>query len=129
MGVALVIVLWKVLGGTSSGHDISHAHFFWGPHELKTAPLAERFGEDPQGFGRAAAAMGGKPVTGLADAAFQLPAFPRVPVTYLLWLGDEDFPAEVGVLFDRSIEHHLSADGIYGTVVLVSDAILGSDSQ
>ena len=53
--------------------------------------------------------------TGLpvADAAICLRPFPRIPVYYLLWGGNEEFPAKFSILFDRSIDHHLPADAIW----------------
>ncbi len=60
----------------------------------------------------------------MADAAFQLQPFLRIPLYYILWAEDEEFPARLNVLFDHSIEQHLSADGIWGVVDLVSSALL-----
>jgi len=45
---------------------------------------------------------------------------------YLLWEGDEEFEPRISVLFDRSIESHLSADAIWGLVALVSEALLNT---
>jgi hypothetical protein len=103
--------------------DLKEGHFFQGPHALKTAPLLARFGADPQGFRRAAERLGGEPVP-MADHAFRLKPFPRVPLYYLLWTADAEFPARMSVLFDRSIEECLAADAIWGLVNRVSDALL-----
>ena len=62
----------------------------------------------------------------MADAAVCLKPFPKIPVYYILYAGDEEFPAKLSVLFDRSIERHLSADAIWGLVGLVSDALLNA---
>jgi hypothetical protein len=99
--------------------DLKEGHFFQGPHELKTAPLLERFGQDLQGFRRAAKALGGEPVE-MADAAFRLKPFPRLHLYYLLWEADEEFPARMRVLFERSIENVLAADAIWALVNRVS---------
>ncbi len=60
----------------------------------------------------------------LADAAYRLTPLPKIPLYYLLWEGDEEFKPNLSILFDRSIERHLSADAIWGLVILVSDALL-----
>ena len=52
----------------------------------------------------------------MADAAVQLLPFPRVPLYFLLWRGDEEFRPRLQVLFDRSIENTLSADAIWALV-------------
>jgi hypothetical protein len=103
--------------------DLKEGHFFQGPHELKTAPLVERFGTDVQGLRRAAAALRGEPVA-MADAAYRLKPFPRVHLYYLFWEGDEEFPPRMSVLFERSIEETLAADAIWGLVNRVSTALL-----
>jgi hypothetical protein len=103
--------------------DLREGHFFQGPHELKTAPLVERFGTEAQGFRRAAEALCGEPVD-MADAAYRLKPFPRVNLYYLFWEGDEEFPPRMSVLFERSIEETLAADAIWGLVNRVSTALL-----
>jgi hypothetical protein len=106
-----------------SAQELKTRHFFQGPHELNLAGVLQRFGQDLKGFREAAEFLGGKSES-LADAAYRIPAFPRVPLYYLLWKGDEEFEPRISVLFDRSIESHLSADAIWGLVALVSDALL-----
>jgi hypothetical protein len=103
--------------------ELKTAHFFQGPHELNVGGVLERFGRDLKGFRKAAESLGGEAQT-LADAAFRIPALPKVPLYYLLWEGDDEFEPRISVLFDRSIESHLSADAIWGLVALVSEALL-----
>jgi hypothetical protein len=104
--------------------ELKTAHFFQGPHELNVGKVIERFARDQEGFRRAAQALGGAVQDLAADAAYKIPAFPKVPLYYLLWEGDEEFEPRLSVLFDRSIENHLSADAIWGLVALVSEALL-----
>jgi hypothetical protein len=103
--------------------DLREGHFFQGPHELKTAPLLERYGEDVRGFRQAAEMLGGEPVE-MADAAYRLKPFPRVYLYYLLWEGDDEFPPRIQILFDRPIEETLAADAIWALSNRVSAALL-----
>jgi hypothetical protein len=103
--------------------ELRDAHFFHGPHELRVQPLLQRYGDDVDGFKRAAERIGGEALE-LADAAYRLWAFPKVPLYYLFWKGDEEFEPRLSILFDRSIQQHLSADAIWGLVNLVSDILL-----
>jgi hypothetical protein len=103
--------------------ELRTAHFFTGPHELRTRPVLRRYGMDPEGFIRASESIGGERLD-LADASFRFMAFPKVPVHYLLWRGDEEFPPRLSILFDRSIECHLAADAIWGLVNLLSDMLV-----
>jgi hypothetical protein len=106
-----------------SVRDLKDSHFFQGPHTLKTRPLLNLYGQNPQGFRSAAEMLGGKALD-MADAAFELIPFPKIPLYYLLWEGDEEFEANLSILFDRSIECHLAADAIWGVINLVSDALV-----
>ena len=103
--------------------ELRSAHFFAGPHDLDLRPLADRFGRNVEGFRTAAERLEGQAVD-LADAAYRFQAFPKVPLFFLLWAGDPEFPPRVNVLFDRSIEDHLAADAIWGLVNLVSRRLL-----
>lgn len=106
-----------------SAKDLKDAHFFQGPHTLKVAPVLERYGNDLAGFKQAAQRLNGEPLE-MADAAYKLLPLPKIPLFYLLWEGDEEFRPHLSILFDRSIESHLSADAIWGLVILVSNALM-----
>lgn len=103
--------------------DFKAAHYFKGQHELRLAPLLERYGEDLVGFESAAAYCEGQALD-MADTAYRFLPFPRVPLYYLLWRGDAEFEPKISVLFDRSIEDCFSASAIWGLVNLVSFALL-----
>ncbi len=103
--------------------DLKDAHFFQGPHTLKTGPVLKRFGRDIRGFKKAAESLNGE-FLDLADAAYKFSPLPKIPLYYLLWEGDHEFEPNLSVLFDRSIERHLSADAIWGLVNLVSNTLL-----
>jgi hypothetical protein len=107
--------------------DLKGAHFFQGPHELKTEPLIRRYGTDLKGFNQVAEYLEAEP-RDMADTAYRLLPFPRVPLYYLLWQGDEEFEPRVTVLLDRSIENVLAADAIWALINRVSTALLvGAD--
>ena len=101
--------------------DLKEGHFFAGPHELRLDPILTRYGYDLAGFKRMAETRGGHPVD-MADVAYRMLPYPRVPLYYLLWRGDEEFEPTVKVLFDRSIEKTLPADAIWGLVSRVTMA-------
>ena len=109
-----------------SPNELKSAHFFRGPHELKVKPVLDRYGNDIDGFRRVAERVGGD-VLQLADVSYCLRIFPKIPLYYLLWEGDQEFPSTLSVLFDASIEHHLAADAIWGLVNLASDILLIGD--
>ena len=109
-----------------SSRDLKESHFFSGVHEFRLDELTRRYGKDPEGFIRAAEGLGGRPVA-MADAASVLFPFPRVPLYYLLWAGDEEFAPRFSILFDRSIERVFQADAIWALVNLVSHSLIRAD--
>ena len=54
---------------------------------------------------------------GLADAAFAFTITPRIPVAVLYWEGDDEFPAESKILYDKTIAEQLASDIIYALAV------------
>jgi hypothetical protein len=105
-----------------SVQQLKSAHFFKGPHELKVKPLLKLYGNDLDGFKKVAGDLGGESLD-LANAAYKFLVFPKVPLYYLFWAGDDEFDPRLSILFDRSIEHHLAADAIWGLVNLVSETL------
>jgi hypothetical protein len=103
--------------------DLKEAHFFQGPHALQVDSLLQRYGQDLKGFKDAAEYLAGHPMD-MADAAYRLLPFPRIPVYYLFWKGDAEFEPRISVLFDRSIEELFPADAIWGLVSRVSTSLL-----
>lgn len=73
--------------------------------------LLKKFGESPAKLTEAAAKIGGVPA-GMGDAAVTVQAFPKVAVTLVLWLGDDEFPAEGSILLDRGISDYLPTEDI-----------------
>jgi hypothetical protein len=76
-----------------------------------TEPLARKFGRSAKEFKGVGHRLGGKPMD-VRDASFSLLAFPHVPLQYVLWEGDDEFPATAQLLFDASVEHYLSLEDI-----------------
>ncbi|WP_319404985.1 DUF3786 domain-containing protein [uncultured Desulfosarcina sp.] len=103
--------------------DLADAAYFSGRNRLKTAALLTRYSNDPSGFTTAGRHIGGR-IEQMGDAAIRLTPFPRIPVYYLLWQGNEEFPPRISILFDRSIESVLSSPAIWCLVTLCSYHLL-----
>jgi hypothetical protein len=74
-----------------------------------TDRLVKRFGCAAKKFQEVGSRLGGGPA-GVGDASFTLGALPFVPLQYVLWEGDEEFPASLQLLFDASVVHYLSLE-------------------
>jgi hypothetical protein len=76
-----------------------------------TEPLIKRFGRSANSFQAAGKRLGGESA-GVGDASSNLLAFPRIPLQYVLWEGDEEFPPSTQLLFDSSVDHYLPLEDI-----------------
>jgi hypothetical protein len=74
-------------------------------------PLVRKFGNSAKWFKEIGKKLGGKSVE-VGDGSFILHAFPFIPLQYVLWEGDEEFPPSVQLLFDASVDHYLSLEDI-----------------
>lgn len=92
--------------------------FFQGPHALPTARLEQRFGADGELFLRVGRSLGGTP-TGQGDASILLPTYPNLPLEIILWLGDEEFPAQVTLTAPAALERFWALDGIWAWLNVV----------
>lgn len=91
--------------------------FFRGTHTLPLENLAKKYGEDASSFfqkGRELCAE----TAGHGDASVRLFPLPRIPVTLILWLKDEEFPARADLLFDSTAEIHLPLDMLWSLAML-----------
>ncbi len=48
---------------------------------------------------------------------------PRIPVIVLFWDGDEDFPPETKIMYDKSISEHLTPDIVFILAVEICNRI------
>ncbi len=46
------------------------------------------------------------------DASVTLPIFPHVPVTYVIWQGDEEISSSASILFDANVNSYLPCEDI-----------------
>lgn len=74
-------------------------------------PILDNFSKEPEQLVDVAAKFGGYKVD-YGDVAVTINAFRRVPITFVLWKGDEEFPPEGNILFDSTISDYLSTEDI-----------------
>ena len=99
-------------GRTIDFRQVPEGGFYWSAFVSRAQkPLLSTFGQDLDLYGKVAAALGGEPLE-LGDAAARFTAFPRVPITHVLWGGDEEFPPEATILFDETIPQYLPTEDI-----------------
>jgi len=102
--------------------------FFRGPHELARGPILKHFGRNMEAFHRAAASSGGQRLD-FGDAAFRFQALPRVPLDYILWAEDDEFPARLTIAFDPTVSDHLPLDVVWALVHLATRRLVEAGSE
>ena len=90
-----------------------------GSHSLQVREMEGLYGKDPEAFLKAGRKLGGIEIDH-GNKAFALNVFPRIPLAYLLWEGNEEFPPKIRVLFDSTIQSHLPLDVIWCMVAETS---------
>ena len=75
-------------------------------------PMVQGFGSRPELLVKLAKEVYGARPSDHGDSSVVVPALPLVPVALILWKGDEEFPPEGTILFDRSVPQILSAEDI-----------------
>jgi hypothetical protein len=74
-------------------------------------PLVKNFGKSPELLMKTAANLGGHDA-GHGDVSVTVSAFPRVPITLVLWRGDEEVAPNGNILFDANISDYLSTEDV-----------------
>jgi hypothetical protein len=75
------------------------------------APLVKNFGRSPELLTKTAAKLGGREA-GYGDISATVNAFDRVPITLVLWRGDEELAPNGNILFDANISDYLSTEDV-----------------
>jgi len=74
-------------------------------------PLLDYFGKAPHLLVAAAEKLGGYKAD-YGDVAVTINAFSRVPITIVLWRGDDEFAPEGSIMFDSTTSDYLSTEDI-----------------
>ena len=75
------------------------------------APLVKNFGKSPELLIKMAAKLGGRKADH-GDVSVTINAFDRVPITLVLWRGDEEIAPNGNILFDANISDYLSTEDV-----------------
>jgi Domain of unknown function (DUF3786) len=98
--------------------------FFSGTHVLPLDRIKERFGRDKVAFVERGLRFGAE-IVRVGDAAVRIYPLPRVPVTIILWLQDEEYPARATLFFDSTVDFQLSLSDIVWSVAMMTTLVMG----
>jgi len=97
-----LIAYKQLLGGVS---------YFCAFSQRAIAPLVKNFGKSPELLMKAVAKLEGHRVDH-GDVSMTVSAFPQVPITFVLWRGDEEVPPNGNILFDANVSDYLSTEDV-----------------
>ncbi len=97
-----LIAYKQLLGGVS---------YFCAFSQRAIAPLVKNFGKSPELLMKAVTKLGGHEADH-GDVSVTVSAFARVPMTLVLWRGDEEVAPNGNILFDANISDYLSTEDV-----------------
>jgi hypothetical protein len=92
-------------------------------------PLVQAFGAKPELMVRLAAESYGARLFDQGDFSVVMEPLPLVPVALVLWKGDDEFPPDGTLLFDKTVAKILSAEDIAWLAGMVVYPLIGKAKQ
>ena len=116
------ILILHYLNGSNREHltgeliayqDIPSARFYLDAFNRRVKyPLINTFGDQPDQLPLVAKELFGATTSSVGDISVLVQALPKIPITLVIWKGDEEFSSDGTILFDSSIRDMLSAEDI-----------------
>jgi hypothetical protein len=101
-------------GKPISSKQLRGNHFVCRGYTGETVTLVREFASDPDRLVQAAVGLGGaKTDFTFGDLAVRINVLPHVPITIVMSLADEEFPAEARIYFDETLETYLDSEQTY----------------
>ena len=97
--------------------------FFRGVHKLPTEKLEKAFGTNPQALLQASEQFNAQKCE-YGDVSVSLFILPRLPLTIVIWRGDEEFAARASILFDQTAAYQMPLDALMAAVNLTVDGLM-----
>ncbi|MFC1821132.1 DUF3786 domain-containing protein [Thermodesulfobacteriota bacterium] len=122
---------WNSSGAPVTGEwiafqDIPDGKFYMDAFQRRAKiPLVQSFGNRPELLVSLAKKSLGADSLDQGDHAVMVKALPLVPIALIIWAGDDEFPPEGNVLFDRNVTRLLSAEDIVWLAGMVVYPLMG----
>jgi len=104
--------------------ELSDGFFFRGAHTLPLDEIAVKYGNDPDGFVKACGEELGGVSAAAGDRGCRFSVYPRVSMTIVLWLADDEFPARAFLLFDSNAGQHMALDLVWAAALAACERLL-----
>jgi hypothetical protein len=97
--------------------------FFRGIHKLPTDKLEKTFGPNLKALLEASEQFNAQKCE-YGDASISLYILPRLPLTIVIWRGDEEFDARASILFDQTAAYQMPLDALWASVNLAVNGLI-----
>ena len=97
--------------------------FFRGIHKLPSEKLEKVFGTNPQALLEASEQFNAQKCE-YGDVSISLFILPRLPLTIVIWRGDEEFAARASILFDQTASSQMPLDALLAAVNLTVNGLM-----
>jgi hypothetical protein len=88
--------------------EIPSARFYLSSFNARSRdPFISTFGENPDKLPTVAQEVFAAQRASMGDVSVTIQAFPKIPITLIIWRGDDEFPPNGTILFDSSIKDNL----------------------
>lgn len=103
----------RVAGEWIAYQEVPDGKFYLDAFQRRAVrPLVQVFGEKPELLSSIAGDLYGATPTEQGDVGVSIQALPKVPLVCILWKGDDEFPPDGTLLFDKGIVDIFSAEDI-----------------
>lgn len=108
--------------------DVKGGHrFSAGTHVLPVDAIAAKYARDRDAFLERGKKYGADILSGYGDSSLRLYPLPRVPVTIVLWLEDEEYPAKLDLFFDSTCEFQISRSDIIWAIAMMCSVVMAEE--
>lgn len=87
-------------------------------------PLTRFFGKEPELLVKVCQRLGAQP-SDMGDTGVIIPAFSCVPITMVLWHGDEELSPQLNLLFDANILDYLETEDVTVVCEIITWKLVG----
>ncbi len=114
----ILLYLAESSGLPLRNHWLTFLELPGGPHHyvpfLKEGvnPLIDAFGSNPEEAWKIAQTFGAIR-TPMGSVGFTIPVFPKLPLGFIFWEGDDEFPPKANILFDQISTEYLDTASLY----------------
>lgn len=132
-GLKIILLHFLLQGNNAPPRDkfisfkeLPQAKPYAGPfHRQAIKPVIEKFGRSPEKLKKAALKLQATLIAE-SDFGFTIDSLPTVPITYLVWFGDEEMEGGANLVFDQSIISKLHSEDISFLGEFATDLLIKS---